>query len=72
MVLGKMAWRMREAAQIAKSFSAKQTVYDPAEDGFVFSAADLALWMRRASRLETAKIENSPFRPSGQPKASCW
>ena len=48
------------------------TVFDPAEDGFVFSASDLALWMRRASRLETAKIENSPFRSSGQPKASCW
>ena len=58
---------MLKASVISKSMSAKQIEYDPAEDGFVFSAAELAVWMRRNERFEAARQErafgNRPSRP---------
>jgi hypothetical protein len=54
---------LKNAAKICKSLGDKQNHYEPAEDGFVFSKADLALWMRRNDRLESAKRDgfNSRF-----------
>ena len=45
--------QMSAAAKLLKDSQAKQIPYDPAEDGFVFSTAELETWMRRRDRLET-------------------
>ena len=45
--------QMSAAAKLLKDSQAKQIPYDPAEDGFVFSTAELQTWMRRRDRLET-------------------
>ena len=44
--------QMQAAAKILKDCQAKQIQYDPAEDGFVFSTAEIETWMRRRDRLE--------------------
>ena len=54
---------LAEAAAIAKSFESKQMQYDPREDGFVFSASELASYIRRNDRLDAARTDG--FRPSG-------
>ena len=41
---------MKAASEILKDCQAKQIQYDPAEDGFVFSTAELETWMRRRDR----------------------
>ena len=48
--------QMSAAAKLLKDSQAKQIPYDPAEDGFVFSTAELQTWMRRRDRLETARL----------------
>ena len=47
---------MKNAAQILNHLRSKQIAYDPAEDGFVFSAAELEVWARRHQRIEAADL----------------
>ena len=45
---------LKDAAKILKHFSSKQMAYNPADDGFVFSTADVEQWLRRNDHVEEA------------------
>jgi len=47
---------MKEAGRIMKHFRSKQIEYDPAEDGFVFAAAEVDAWLRLRQRIEEADL----------------
>jgi len=57
--------QMQAAAKILKDCQAKQIQYDPAEDGFVFSTAELETWMRRRDHLDTACLAAKMLAASG-------
>ena len=45
---------LKDAAKVLNHLRSKQIPYDPAEDGFVFSTAELEVWTRRHQRIEAA------------------
>jgi hypothetical protein len=50
---------MRQAARIHKNVTATGAAYDPAEDGFVFSAAEFAQFLRRDQHTTEVSWEHS-------------
>lgn len=65
--------RFRDAAKIAEHLATQQIDFDPRQDGFVFSAEDLADWMRRRDRLENARLSQNHRRINGQSvRPACW
>jgi len=45
---------LKDAAKVLRHLRSKKIAYDPAEDGFVFSLAEVELWMRRHDNIEDA------------------
>ncbi len=47
---------MKDASKILKLCRSKQLPYNPADDGFVFSASQLDAWLQRKERLQEADL----------------
>ena len=46
--------QLKDAAKVLKHLRSKQIAYDPAEDGFVFSTAEVEQYLRRIDHVEDA------------------
>ena len=46
--------QLEDAAKVLKHLRSKQIAYDPAEDGFVFSTAEVEQYLRRIDHVEDA------------------